>query len=345
MERIIVTGGTGFIGSHTSLSLLEKGYEVIVLDSLSNSSKSSIDKIKQIIKKEKNISANIKFFLVDIRNINEIEDIFLKFEKDKNPISAVIHLAGLKSVRESIEKPLSYWKTNLLGTYNLVNVMDKFNCRNLVFSSSATVYGLAGKPPINENTELKPINPYGTTKLAIELLLDNLHSSKNSAWSIINLRYFNPIGAHHSGLIGEAPNGVPNNLFPYLSQVASKKLKKLEIFGNDWPTPDGTGIRDYIHVMDLAEGHVAALNYLRKNKNIMLSLNLGTGIGTSVLQLLKEFERINNTKIPYVFSPRRKGDLACVIADNSKALETLDWNPKRSIKDMCKDGWKWQNTK
>tara|TARA_Y200000002_G_scaffold365999_1_gene356527 strand:+ start:1531 stop:2568 length:1038 start_codon:yes stop_codon:yes gene_type:complete len=345
MKRIIVTGGAGFIGSHTSLALLENGYEVIVLDSLSNSSRTSIENVKKIIKEEKNTSEKISFFEVDIRKINEVENIFLRFERDKKPIDSVIHLAGLKSVSESVENPLSYWDTNLIGTYNLVHVMNKYNCRVMVFSSSATVYGLAEKIPIKEDTELKPINPYGTTKLAIELLLENLYSSKNSDWSFINLRYFNPIGAHHSGLIGENPNGIPNNLFPYITQVASKKLNKLKIFGNDWPTSDGTGVRDYIHVMDLAEGHVAALEYLKNKKNKNLALNLGTGKGTSVLELLKEFEVVNNIDIPYEFSPRRRGDLACVIADNSRALELLDWEPKRTIKNMCEDGWKWQNKK
>ena len=345
MKRIIVTGGSGFIGSHTSLALLENDYEVIVLDSLSNSSRTSIENVKKIIKEEKNTSANIRLFEVDIRNINEVEDVFLRFERDKKPIDAVIHLAGLKSVRESTENPLSYWRTNLLGTYNLVHVMNEYNCREIVFSSSATVYGLAGKIPIKEDSELKPINPYGTTKLAIELLLGDLYSSKNSDWNVINLRYFNPIGAHHSGLLGEDPNGIPNNLFPLISQVASKRLKRLKIFGNDWPTSDGTGVRDYIHVMDLAEGHVAALEYLKKHKNKNLALNLGTGNGTSVLELLKEFERVNNIEIPYDFFPRRDGDLACVIADNSKALELLDWKPKRTIRNMCEDGWKWQNKK
>ena len=340
----MVTGGTGFIGSHVSLSLLKSGYEVIVVDSLFNSSKSTIERIRQIIEQENNFFGKITFFKVDLRKTQELEEIFFKFKRDNNPIEAVIHLAGLKSVGESTEKPLKYWETNLIGTYNLVNLMNKYNCKKMVFSSSATVYGNAEKIPIEENSILKPINPYGTTKFAIELFLENIYSSNKNEWGIINLRYFNPIGAHHSGLIGENPTGIPNNLFPYITQVASNKLKRLQIFGNDWPTIDGTGVRDYIHVMDLAEGHVAALDYLRKNKdkNLNLALNLGTGKGTSVLELVREFEQINNIKIPFVFSHRREGDLACVIADNTKAIDILDWIPKRNLKNMCEDGWKWQ---
>tara|TARA_B100000700_G_C15046562_1_gene858243 strand:+ start:524 stop:1579 length:1056 start_codon:yes stop_codon:yes gene_type:complete len=343
MNRILVTGGAGFIGSHTCLLLLDKGYELIVIDSFVNSNPESLKRVSEICKlKEKSIESNLQVFNVDLRDKQKLEDIFKYYQDQEKNIEAVIHFAGLKSVSESISSPLYYWDMNVNSTINLLDIMDKYECRNIVFSSSATIYEASNKYLINEKDNLNPINPYGTNKVAIEQLLTDLYNSSSNKWRIANLRYFNPIGAHESSLIGEAPVGVPNNLFPLITQVAIGIKKELTIFGNDWPTPDGTGVRDYLHVMDLAEGHIKALKYLLENNSQIININLGTGNGTSVLELLNTFQQVNNIDIPYVFMERRKGDLARVVADNSLAISLLKWNPKMSLEKMCIDGWKWQ---
>ena len=340
-KKILVTGGAGFIGSHTCLLLLEKGYEIIVLDSFVNSDKKSIARVIELNRKKFQNAGFIKLICGDIRDEKVLDKIFAESELDK-PIEAVIHFAGLKAVKESVMNPLIYWDVNVNGSIKLFSVMKKFNCRTIVFSSSATIYGISDDKPISETATINPTNPYGNTKASIELLLNNIFKSDSKSWRIANLRYFNPIGAHQSGLIGESPVGIPNNLFPYITQVASSKIARLNIFGNNWPTIDGTGVRDYIHVMDLAEGHIAALDFLLGSKAQIINLNLGTGKGTSVLELIKCFEAVNNIKIPYNIVARREGDIGTVIADNSLALSSLNWSPKRSLEEMCLDGWKWQ---
>lgn len=342
MQRILVTGGLGFIGSHTILLLIEKGYEILIVDSLINSSIKALDRINKIIvnnfPKMKN---KLSFLKGDLRDESFIREIFSNQNKIGKPITAVIHFAGLKSINESINEPLKYWDFNLLSTINLLKVMNLFECRTIVFSSSASVYGAPNIDLIKEDQKLDPINPYGLTKLTIENLLANLYESSSKEWKIINLRYFNPIGAHPSGLLGEVPMGIPNNIFPLISQVALGKIKCFTIYGKDWPTIDGTGVRDYIHVMDLANGHFYALDYLINNSPKLLSLNVGTGIGTSVLDLIKTFERVNNINVPFQFSDRRKGDAAVVVADNSLVKNILKWKATKNLDDMCRDGWKW----
>ena len=260
----------------------------------------------------------------------------------KKPIDSVIHFAGLKSIRESFEKPFLYWDNNVGGTIKLIKIMKEFNCQNLVFSSSATVYDAQAGQILNEETTLKPINPYGETKLAIENFLKSISKNNSKKLRIACLRYFNPIGAHPSGLIGESPLGIPNNVFPLICQVASGKLEKFEIFGNNWPTHDGTGVRDYIHVLDLAKAHEKAIRYIRKNKPGCIFLNVGTALGTSVLELITTFERVNNCSINYIFTNRRYGDHAQVVADNKLFTEIFDWSPQYSLEEMCRHGWKWQ---
>ena len=341
--KVLVTGGSGFIGSHTCLALLQKGYDLIVVDSYINSNKKSLKRVLDILKLNKSTkNVDIEIVNSDLRDKELLERIFLKYQKSDNPIEAVIHFAGLKSVKDSMLNPLLYWDSNVNSAISLFNVMNKYNCRTIVFSSSATVYGLKNNKSLSEISDLNPINPYGRTKLAIEQLLNDIYSSQPQKWRIANLRYFNPVGAHQSGLIGESPIGLPSNLFPYITQVASGKLKELTVFGTDWPTSDGTGVRDYIHVMDLAEGHISALEYLFHSNNQLINLNLGTGIGTTVLELVNTFEAVNNLSIPLKFSSRRMGDSCKVIADNSLAISCLDWHPKRNIEQMCLDGWKWQ---
>ena len=263
---------------------------------------------------------------------------------DKKQIDAVIHLAGLKSVSESSANALRYWEFNLLGTINLLSIMKKYECKTIVFSSSATIYEkTAGNQKLNENSNIKPTNPYGETKLAIEKMLFNLFNASLSKWKIINLRYFNPIGAHKSGLIGENPNGIPNNIFPFITQVALKKIDQLKVFGDDWDTYDGTGVRDYIHIMDLAEGHLAALEYLLDSENEKnISLNLGTGVGSSVFDLIATFKKVNKVDLPYKVTERREGDIGYVVANNSYAKSLLNWEPLFNLDDMCRDGWNWQ---
>ncbi len=341
--KVLVTGAAGFIGSHTCLALLEQGYEIVAIDSYVNGHKQSLERVIDIIKSnQSNKFVDIEIINQDIRNEKVLDELFAHHQKLDNPIQAVIHFAGLKSVKDSVLNPLEYWDGNLNSSIKLLSVMNRYNCRTIVFSSSATVYGLSNDKPIKENRELNPINPYGRTKVAIEQLLHDLFDSQPGEWKIANLRYFNPIGAHSSGLIGESSIGVPTNIFPYITQVAMGNLEKLTIFGDDWPTLDGTGIRDYIHVMDIAEGHISSLSYLLANQCQIIDLNLGTGLGTSVLELINTFERVNNIKIPIEFSGRRAGDACKIIADNTLAISSLSWEPKRLLEEMCRDGWKWQ---
>ncbi len=340
MKHILITGGAGFIGSHTCLDLIEKGYKVTIVDSLINSSKNTIQNIKSlIVPLKKNL---LSFHKLDIRNEKDLSFIFAKAHKENIPFEAVIHFAGLKSVNESKFIPLEYWDNNVYGTINLLKVMQKNGCFNMVFSSSATVYAETKTGCFSEDSELGPVNPYGQTKLTIEKILHDVSISMKNKWKITCLRYFNPVGAHLSGKLGEDPKGIPNNLLPFLSQVAIGKINMLKIFGNDWPTNDGTGVRDYIHVMDLAEAHSYALQHLFDNDLKFLTLNLGTGRGTSVLELLKCFEEINNVKIPFEFVKRRLGDVPIAVANNEKARRILNWVPKRDLKKACVDSWNWQ---
>ena len=338
--RILVTGGAGFIGSHTCLTLLEKGYEIVVIDSFINSQKESLKNIRKIIKNDNYIFLEV--IKGDIRDEKVLNKIFVDSKKIQKPIEAVIHFAGLKSVEASVNNSLKYWDANVAGTLNLLKVMKIHNCKTIVFSSSATIYGKNNKNPLKEDAFINPGHPYGRTKAVIEKILEDLNSDSSMGWRIANLRYFNPIGAHPSGLIGESPIGVPSNIFPYITQVAAGILDELSIFGNNWPTIDGTGVRDYIHVLDIAEGHLSALEYLLERKDTLITMNLGTGIGTSVLELINTFEDTNKVKIPYKFTNRREGDLGYVVADNSLAISRLKWIPKRDLRKMCLDGWKWQ---
>ena len=340
--RILVTGGAGFIGSHTCVALLEKGYEIIVLDSYINSHEKSLKRVIQILELNSNNDIKLETLRSDIRDSGGLEKIFSQSKRLGKPIIAVLHFAGLKAVEESVRNPLHYWDVNVNGSINLFRVMDKYRCRTIIFSSSATIYNLSNNDVLLESSEIKPTNPYGSSKATIEKILNDIFLSNKLEWRIANLRYFNPIGAHTSGLIGESPIGVPNNIFPYITQVASGNLEKLTVFGSDWPTLDGTGVRDYIHVMDVAEGHIAALEYLINGEPQIININLGTQIGTSVLELINTFERVNNVKIPYQFQGRRVGDSCSVIADNSLATNLLEWFPKRNLEEMCIDGWKWQ---
>ena len=340
MKTILATGGTGYIGSHTCLELLKKGYKVIILDSLVNSSEKVICKINFLLN-DKNINNNLTFIKGDINDEKLLDHIFNLAKEKYEPISCIMHFAGLKSVSESFSNPLQYWHNNVGGSIILFKIMEKYECRTVIFSSSATIYQISENKLLKESSPINPINPYGHTKLAIERLLKDL-SGKGNDWRIANLRYFNPIGAHQSGIIGENPKGIKNNIFPILNGVAFGEIEKLKIYGNNWPTYDGTGIRDFIHVMDLAEGHIKALEYLENNEPQTLNLNIGTGKGTSVLGLIRIFENVNKVKINYEFTNRRKGDYGTVIADNSLAKSLLKWTPKRSLEDMCQDGWNWK---
>lgn len=327
---ILVTGGAGYIGSHTCIELLEAGYDIVVIDNFYNSKKESLKRVAQITGKK------FKFYECDIRDEDGLSEIF-----SKENIEAVIHFAGLKAVGESCRLPLEYYDNNVGGTITLCRVMKKYGCKKIVFSSSATVYGMNNISPLKEDMPAGgTTNPYGTTKYMIELILKDVYAS-DSEWSVILLRYFNPIGAHESGRIGENPNGIPNNLMPYVSQVAVGKLPKLNVFGDDYDTPDGTGIRDYIHVVDLANGHIKALSKALSETGLNI-YNLGTGTGYSVLDIVKTFERVNNIEIPFVIAPRRPGDLAVCYSDPSKAEEELGWKAERNLEDMCRDTWRWQ---
>lgn len=324
--KVLVTGGCGFIGSHTCCELLENNYEVIIVDNLCNSKRSVVDKIKTITGHE------VTFYEGDVCDKSILTKIF-----EENKIDAVIHFAGLKAVGESVEKPLKYYRNNLDSTLSLLEVMNDFNCKKLVFSSSATVYGKPKTLPIKEDFPLSTTNPYGATKLMIEDILRDLYNADND-WSIALLRYFNPIGAHKSGLIGENPNGIPNNLMPYIIKVATGELPELSIFGNDYDTKDGTGVRDYIHVVDLARGHIKAIEKVLSTKEIDC-YNLGTGKGYSVLELVKTFEQVNNVQINYRITDRRPGDIAACYADPSYALKKLGWKAERGIEEMCEDSY------
>lgn len=333
---ILITGGTGYIGSHTVVELLKDNENIIVLDNFSNSKPDVIEKIIKITNK------NFKFYKVDLLDEISIENIF-----KKNNIESVIHFAGLKAVGESVQKPLEYYYNNITGTLNLLKIMKKYKCKKIVFSSSATVYGLPKNLPIKEDFALCATNPYGNTKLMIEQILQDLYISDKS-FKISILRYFNPIGAHSSGIIGEDPNNIPNNLMPYILGVALKKFKKLNIFGNDYDTIDGTGVRDYIHVVDLAKGHLKALKNIRTDKknNEVEIYNLGTGKGYSVLELVNTFEKVNKIKINYEITKRRNGDISKCYANPKKAKEQLGWVAEKNIEDMCKDSWNFaQNQK
>lgn len=327
--NILVTGGAGYIGCHTSVELLNAGYNIVVVDNLSNSKLKALNRIKEITRKD------FVFYQVDLLDKPNLEKIF-----EENAIQAVIHFAGLKAVGESIQVPLRYYQNNVTGTLNLCEVMEKYGVNKMVFSSSATVYGLQECVPLSENLPLWATNPYGRTKIIIEEVLRDVYES-NKNWSIALLRYFNPVGAHLSGRIGEDPNGIPNNLVPYITQVAIGKLQELQVFGDDYPTHDGTGIRDYIHVVDLAEGHLKALEKLYNTKGVT-AYNLGTGKGYSVKQIISAFEKATDKKIPYKITNRRPGDIAISYADPSKAKAELHWEAKKGLDEMCKDAWRWQ---
>lgn len=326
--KILVTGGLGFIGSHTVVELLNEDYDVVVVDNLYNSKEDVAEKIEKITGK------TFKLYKYDLLEKEKLEEIF-----KENKIDSVIHFAGYKAVGESVKKPLMYYSNNLISTINLLEVMQKYEVKNIIFSSSATVYGDPGTPKYTENMERgKTTSPYGTTKAMIEKMLEDLYTSDNS-WNITLLRYFNPVGAHESGLIGEEPNGIPNNLMPYIMKVASGKLEELNVFGNDYPTPDGTGVRDYIHVVDLAKGHVCALDKMKKGLNVY---NLGSGKGVSVLELVETFKKVNNIDVKYKIVERRAGDLAEYYADPSKALKELNWKTEKSLEDICRDSWNYE---
>lgn len=327
---ILVTGGAGYIGSHTCVELLEADYEVIVVDNLSNSSEESLSRVEQITGK------TLEFNKVDLLDKPALQKVFRNLE-----INAVIHFAGLKAVGESVEIPLQYYHNNVTGTLILCDVMIEHGVRNIVFSSSATVYGEPHTVPITEEFSLQPTNPYGATKLMIERILQDIGAANNE-WNVEVLRYFNPVGAHPSGLIGEAPDGIPNNLMPVVSRVAIGKLDKLSVFGDDYETPDGTGIRDYIHVVDLARGHIAALDKIKSNPGVEI-YNLGTGQGYSVLEIVKAFEKVSGVKIPYEIVGRRSGDVPVSFADPSRANKDLGWKAELGLEDMCADVWRWQS--
>ncbi|MGF7142996.1 UDP-glucose 4-epimerase [Anaerotaenia torta] len=326
---ILVTGGAGYIGSHTCAELLSLGYEVVVADNLSNAKEESLNRVKQITGK------NLTFYKADLLDEDTLEEIF-----KKEKIDCVIHFAGLKSVGESVQKPLEYYHNNITGTLTLCRVMGKYNVKNIVFSSSATVYGSPATVPIKENFPLSAANPYGWTKLMLEQILTDLNRS-DPEWNIILLRYFNPVGAHVSGLIGEDPQGIPNNLVPYIAQVAVGRLEYLRVFGQDYDTVDGTGVRDYIHVVDLSLGHVKAVEKLREKQGVLV-YNLGTGKGYSVLQMVRSFEKACGREIKYKIKPRRPGDIGACYADPSKAREGLHWEAVRGLDQMCEDTWRWQ---
>ncbi len=328
---ILVTGGTGYIGSHTVVELQNAGYDVIVCDNLSNSSEKSLARVEQITGKP------VKFYKSDIRDRAAMDAIF-----ENEDITAVIHFAGLKAVGESVLKPWEYYDNNITGTLTLVDAMRKHNVKNIIFSSSATVYGTPAFVPITEECPKgQCTNPYGWTKSMLEQILTDIYTADNE-WNVVLLRYFNPIGAHKSGLIGEDPNGIPNNLMPYITQVAVGIRPELSVFGNDYDTHDGTGVRDFIHVVDLARGHVCAVNYALKTTGIE-AVNLGTGTGYSVLDLVNTFEKVNGVKVPYVISPRRPGDIGTCYSNPAKAKALLGWEAQFGLEDMCRTAWKWQS--
>lgn len=328
--KVLVTGGAGYIGSHTTLCLLEQGHDVVVIDNLMNSKYESLQRVQRLTGK------SVDFREIDLLNAAAVDSIFAEGGFD-----AVIHFAGLKAVGESLERPLMYYQNNVVGTLNLLHSMDKAEVRRLVFSSSATVYGASENVPLIEKAPLDATNPYGRTKEQIEDILSDL-SAADPRWSIALLRYFNPVGAHESGLIGEDPQGIPNNLLPFVAQVAVGRREKVLVFGNDYPTADGTGVRDYIHVMDLAAGHLSALGYLQ-TKTGVFRWNLGTGRGSSVLEVIQAFSEAAGDAVPYEFVPRRHGDAAVSYADPSAAMADLGWSARRNLSQMCEDHWRWQS--
>lgn len=330
--NILVTGGAGYIGSHTCVELLNAGFGVVIVDNYYNSSPKVLDRIKELTGKD------FKFYECDIRDTEGMDKIF-----KENKIDAVIHFAGLKAVGESCEKPLEYYDNNIGGTLKLCDVMRNNGCKNIVFSSSATVYGMNNVSPLKETMKTGgTTNPYGTTKYMIEIILEDICKA-DSEWNATLLRYFNPIGAHKSGKIGENPNGIPNNLMPYITQVAIGKRPFLSVYGDDYDTPDGTGVRDYIHVVDLAEGHVKAVENILEGEKGVQVFNLGTGVGYSVLDIVKAFNKAYGKELPYKIAPRRAGDIAVCYSDPSKAKEELGWEAKRGIEEMCEDSWRWQS--
>ena len=329
MSCVLVTGGAGYIGSHTCVELLDAGHDLVVVDNLVNSSEEAIRRVRQITGRE------FPFYPIDLADRDALTEVF-----ERHAIDAVIHFAGLKAVGESVAQPLRYYRNNLDSTLTLCEVMESFHVHRLVFSSSATVYGLPDRVPMTESFPLSCTNPYGWTKLMIEQILRDLQIARPE-WSIALLRYFNPIGAHSSGRIGEDPLGIPNNLMPYIAQVAVGRRPFLQVFGTDYPTPDGTGVRDYIHVVDLAIGHRKALDYIVKNQGVE-AINLGTGHGVSVLEMVAAFEQATGVSIPWQAAPRRPGDIAVSYADAAKAERLLDWTARRSLEEMCRDTWRWQ---
>ena len=341
--NILVTGGAGYIGSHTVLELLLAGHEAVVVDNLSNSSEESLRRVLELARAEKPSVKEIPFYHVDLRDRAGLEKVFAEC----GPFDCCIHFAGLKAVGESVMKPWEYYENNIGGTLTLLDVMRKHNCKSIIFSSSATVYGDPAVIPITEDCPKgQCTNPYGWTKSMLEQIMSDLYTADVKAgeakpWNVVLLRYFNPIGAHPSGRIGEDPNGIPNNLMPYITQVAVGKLKQLNVFGDDYDTPDGTGVRDYIHVVDLARGHVKALGAVEKNCGLAV-YNLGTGHGYSVLDVVKAFEKANGLKLPYVIQPRRPGDVATCYSSPDKAKRELGWEAQYGIEEMCRDSWNWQ---
>ena len=341
MARLLITGGAGFIGSHTCTVLLEAGHRLLVLDDFSNSSPVALERVAELAGVALG-EEQLKLIRGDIRNTALLERLFSEAKASNNPIEAVIHFAGLKAVGESVVNPLRYWDVNVCGSRALLAAMDAHSCRTLVFSSTSTVYGEPESFPLTENTPTAPIHPYAQTKLAVEQMLSAL--AARGDWRVSALRYFNPVGAHPSGRIGEDPLGIPNNLFPFITQIAAGRLEKLKVFGDDYPTPDGTGIRDYLHVMDLAEAHTAAVEHLlQANPPASLTLNLGTGKGLSVLDVVKGFEDATGISIPYEIVERRPGDVPRLEACPKLAAEVLGWTAQRSLTDMCRDGWAWQS--
>ena len=330
MGKILLTGAAGYIGSHTAVELLETGEEIVIVDDLSNSEAGVIDRVEQITGKRP------VFFQGDVADGALTDRVFAEHE-----IDAVMHFAGFKAVGESVQKPLAYYRNNLDTTLTLLETMQRFGCKRFIFSSSATVYGMSEDVPFRETAPAGGCtNPYGWTKYMIEQILADT-AAADPEMSVVLLRYFNPIGAHESGLIGEKPNGIPNNLMPYITQVAVGKLERLRVFGNDYPTPDGTGVRDYIHVVDLAKGHLAALRYSARHSGTEI-INLGTGTGYSVLDVIRAFEKANGVRIPYEIAPRRSGDIATCYADPSKAQQLLGWKAEKTLEDMCRDSWRWE---
>ena len=351
MTKALLTGGAGFIGSHTCLALLEAGHRVVVLDDFSNGSPEALRRVAKLAglgpwcqespgrwaAGRDDGPAALTLLKGDVRIPEDLDRAFAE-----DSIGAVLHFAGLKAVGESMTQPLRYWDVNVAGTLRLLEAMDRHGCRTIVFSSSATLYGTTDQVPIPETAPLQPINPYGYTKAAVERILADVAGS-SAGWRIASLRYFNPVGAHPSGRIGEDPSGIPSNLFPYLCQVAGGRLKRLQVFGGDWATPDGTGIRDYLHVMDLAEGHRLALDVLEADPPQLLTLNLGSGRGHSVLEMVRTFETINGLTVPFEVVGRRPGDSAVSVADPREAQRRMGWRTKRSLSDICRDGWAWQS--